>query len=97
LPLSVKVIPLGSVLLLRAGVGKPVAVPVKVVPAIPSANVVLLAMVMTDSISTVWVIADDVLALKLLSLLYTVVIKSEPNASEVVVQVAASGEPALSV
>jgi uncharacterized protein YqgC (DUF456 family) len=45
----------------------PVAVTVKVVPAIPSANVLLLGLVMTGSVFTVSVKASEVLALKLLS------------------------------
>lgn len=66
LPLSVKVTTLGNVLLvLRTGVGKPVAVTVKVVPAIPTANVVLLALVMTGTTSTLWVKTAEVLVLKL--------------------------------
>ena len=64
----------------------------------PTPNLlVLLAPVIFGSVSTVWVIADDVLELRLLALLYTAVIESLPTASAVVVQVAVSGEPWLSV
>ena len=59
--------PLGSgPLSPSVGVGKPVAVTVKV-PAVPSPNVVLLALRMAGAVSTPWMKFGEVLVMKFVS------------------------------